>query len=284
MAGTDEAKAAAGFGRLYSIVARLRAPDGCPWDREQSPKSLRGSVVEEAYELVEAIDDGDAPHVAEEAGDLFLLATMICYMHEQEGAFSVADALSLIGDKLVRRHPHVFGEAVAETPAEVLKQWDEIKEKVEGRRRKDSVLDAVSRALPPLERAHKLQRKAAKAGFDWAQAQDVWAKAREELLEAEAACEAIAAQGAEGGPADGADAGRSALEEELGDLLFSAVNLSRFLHVDPAIALHAANEKFSRRFRQVERRMAESGLPLAAEHMAAMDGFWEEAKAEEKRG
>ena len=276
MAGTDEAKAAAGFGRLYSIVARLRAPDGCPWDREQSPKSLRGSVVEEAYELVEAIDDGDAPHVAEEAGDLFLLATMICYMHEQEGAFSVADALSLIGDKLVRRHPHVFGEAVAETPAEVLKQWDEIKEKVEGRRRKDSVLDAVSRALPPLERAHKLQRKAAKAGFDWAQAQDVWAKAREELLEAEEACEAIAAAGPNGD--------RAALEEELGDLLFSAVNLSRFLEVDPAIALHSANEKFSRRFRQVERRMAESGLPLAAEHMAVMDGFWDEAKAAEKEG
>ena len=269
-------KASAAFGRLYSIVARLRAPDGCPWDREQSPKSLRGSVVEEAYELVEAIDEGDAPHVAEEAGDLFLLATMICYMYEQKGAFSVADSLDGLGDKLVRRHPHVFGEAVAETSDAVLRQWDEIKEKVDGRRKKDSLLDAVSRALPPLERAYKLQKKAAKAGFDWARAGDVWAKAREELLEAEEACEAIAAAGHDGD--------RAALEEELGDLLFSAVNLSRFLDVDPAIALHSANEKFSRRFRQVERRMAESGLPLAAEHMAAMDGFWEEAKAEEKRG
>jgi tetrapyrrole methylase family protein / MazG family protein len=272
MMTTEEDKAADAFGRLYSIVARLRAPDGCPWDREQSPESLRGSVVEEAYELVEAIDEDDAPHVAEEAGDLFLLATMICYMHEEKGAFSVADSLTAIGDKLVRRHPHVFGEAKAETPDAVLKQWDEIKEKVEGRRRKDSLLDAVSRAMPPLERAYKLQKKAAKAGFDWARRDEVWAKAREELLEAEQACEALALCG-----------DRSALEEELGDLLFSAVNLSRFLDVDPAIALHSANEKFSRRFRQVEKRMAESGLPIAAENMAVMDGYWEEAKAEEKK-
>jgi tetrapyrrole methylase family protein/MazG family protein len=272
--------AAEAFGRLYAIVARLRAPDGCPWDREQSPPSLRGSVVEEAYELVEAIDEGDAPHVAEEAGDLFLLATMICYMYEQKGAFSVADSLAGIGAKLVRRHPHVFADAKADTPDAVLKQWDEIKEKVEGRRKKDSVLDAVSRALPPLERAYKLQKKAAKAGFDWARASDVWAKAREELGEAERACEDLKARealAAEGGA-------RSELEEELGDLLFSAVSLSRFLDVDPAIALHAANEKFSRRFRRVEKRMAESGKEMAAENMAIMDGFWEEAKAGEKSG
>lgn len=277
------AGAADAFGRLYSIVARLRAPDGCPWDREQSPPSLRGSVVEEAYELVEAIDEADPPHVAEEAGDLFLLATMICYMHEQKGAFSVADSLRGIGDKLIRRHPHVFGEAVAETPDAVLKQWDEIKEKVEGRRKKDSVLDAVSRALPPLERAYKLQKKAAKVGFDWSRSSEVWAKFREELGEAEQACEALGAEGATAGTEDaavdpGEAARRSALEEELGDLLFSAVNISRFLHVDPAIALHSANEKFSRRFRQVEKRMAESGKEMSAENMGLMDELWNEAK------
>ena len=295
------ASAAEAYGRLYSIVARLRAPDGCPWDREQSPPSLRGSVVEEAYELVEAIDEANPPHIAEEAGDLFLLATMICYMHEQKGAFSVADALRGIGDKLIRRHPHVFGEAVAETPDAVLKQWDEIKEKVEGRRKKDSVLDAVSRALPPLERAYKLQKKAAKVGFDWARSGEVWAKLREELGEAERACEDLTARealGAEGAAADlaqealtarealgaegaAAAARRAALEEELGDLLFSAINISRFLDVDPAIALHSANEKFSRRFRQIEKRMAETGKEMSAENMGLMDRFWDETKRAE---
>jgi tetrapyrrole methylase family protein / MazG family protein len=265
------AAATVAFERLYSIVARLRAPDGCPWDREQTPKSLRGSVVEEAYELVEAIDEDDPAHVAEEAGDLYLLAIMIPYMYEEEGAFSVADALNGLCDKLIRRHPHVFGEAEAKTSEAVLKQWNEIKEKVEGRRKKDSLLDEVSKALPPLERAYKLQKKAAKAGFDWPDSSGVWDKAREELLESEEACKAAAASG-----------DRSALEEELGDLLFSAVNLARYLKVDPAIALNAANEKFSRRFRQVEKSMAEAGAALAAENMALMDGFWNEAKASEK--
>jgi tetrapyrrole methylase family protein/MazG family protein len=288
------------FERLYTIVARLRDGDGCPWDREQTPASLRASVVEEAYELVEAIDEADPAHVAEEAGDLLLLVTMIPYILEQKGSCSVADVADGICDKLVRRHPHVFGEAVAETPDAVLRQWDEIKVKVEGRRRKDSLLDSVSKALPPLERAYKLQKKAAKAGFDWARAGDVWAKAREELAEAEQACEALASRKraaeqacealvAEGGgadeiKADGADGTdtRAELEAELGDLLFSAVNVARFLGVDPALALHAANEKFSRRFRHVERRMAEAGRELSAEGMAEMDAFWNEAKALEK--
>ena len=271
-----EAAAGKAFARFYSIVARLRDGDGCPWDKEQTPGSLRGSVVEEAYELVEAIDENDSVHVAEEAGDLFLLVTMIPYILEQRGEPGVAEVLDGISAKLVRRHPHVFGEAVAETSDAVLRQWDEIKEKVEGRRRKDSLLDSVSRALPPLERAYKLQKKAAKAGFDWTRAADVWAKAREELDEAEAACEARAAGKRAAGDAE------AALEAELGDLLFSAVNVSRFLGVDPALALHAANEKFSRRFRHVERRMAESGRALSAAAMAEMDAFWDEAKAAEK--
>jgi tetrapyrrole methylase family protein / MazG family protein len=227
--------------------------------------------VEEAYELVEAIDEGDPAHIGEEAGDLFFLATMISYMHEEKGDFAVADALAGLCDKLVRRHPHVFGDSEAATPEAVLAQWNDIKVKVEGRRRKDSLLDEVSRALPPLERAYKVQKKAAKAGFDWAGAGEVWAKAREELGEAEEACERAARSG-----------DRAALEDELGDLLFSAVNLSRFLGVDPALALHGAVEKFSRRFRHVERRMAESGKALSAEHMALMDAFWDEAKRAER--
>lgn len=269
----DEKRSAEAFARLYGIVARLRAPDGCPWDREQTPASMRGNLIEEAYELVEAIDEKDPAHVREEVGDLFLLATMIAYMYEEEGAFGVADSLHDNADKLVRRHPHVFGDSEASDSAAVLRQWADIKEKVEGKRRKDSLLDEVSRALPPLERAYRVQKKAAKVGFDWPAAEGVWAKAREELLEAEAACEAAAAGG-----------DREALEEELGDLLFSAINLSRYLGVDPAVALHRTVEKFSRRFRHVERRMAESGLPLAAEHFRHMDALWDEAKALEKGG
>jgi tetrapyrrole methylase family protein/MazG family protein len=192
-------------------------------------------------------------------------------MFEEQGEFTVADALAGLCDKLVRRHPHVFGTSVAATPDAVIAQWNDIKEKVEGRRRKDSLLDEVSRALPPLERAYKVQKKAAKAGFDWSRTEEVWAKAREELEEAEDACESAARSG-----------DRAALEDELGDLLFSAVNLSRFLGVDPALALHGAVEKFSRRFRHVERRMSEAGKVLASEHMVLMDDFWDEAKRAER--
>ena len=271
------------FTELYRIVARLRAPDGCPWDREQSPESLRGALIEECYELVEAIDEADPAHISEEAGDIYLLATMISYMHEERNDFSVADALVGIAEKLVRRHPHVFGEAEARDSAAVLRQWGEIKEKVEGRRKKDSILDGVPASFPPLERAFKLQKKAAKVGFDWPRSADVWAKAREELHEAESACEEAASRG-----------DRDALEDELGDLLFSAINVARFLEIDPALALRRSVAKFERRFRHVENRMKESGNPLgstetekvdqaeAARRLAEMDRYWDEAKAGEK--
>ncbi len=209
---------------------------------------------------------------------------MIAYMHEQGGGFSVADVLSGLCGKLVRRHPHVFGDSEAGTPDAVIAQWNEIKEKVEGRRRKDSLLDSIPRSLPPLERAYKVQKKAAKVGFDWPRSDGVWAKAREELGEARAAFEALeAGMAAARVSCDRAEAAgeRAALEEELGDLLFSAVNLARFLDVDPALALARTVEKFSRRFRYVEKRMAESGKPLSAENMELMDSFWDAAKLEE---
>jgi tetrapyrrole methylase family protein/MazG family protein len=281
---TAEAAAAA-YERLYRIVARLRAPGGCPWDREQTPKTLRGSIIEEAYELIEAIDEGDAPHVCEEAGDLSLNILMVLYMYEQEGAFQVADSLDAISDKLVRRHPHVFGDSKADTSEKVLKQWAQIKENVEGRRRKDSLLDEVSRAMPTLERAYKLQKKAAKVGFDWKDRADVWRKTREELDEAEEVVSALAeARDSDAGKGivRQDDALQSRLEEELGDLLFSVVNLARSHGVDPGLALAGANEKFSRRFRHMERRMTETGRELSADNMEVMDGFWDEAKAKEK--
>jgi tetrapyrrole methylase family protein/MazG family protein len=261
------------------VVKRLRAPDGCPWDIEQTPESTRANLIEEAYECVEAINEKDPAHIREELGDVFLLATMLAYMYEQEGAFSVSDSLEEVSDKLIRRHPHVFGDAVAADSAAVLKQWDEIKVKVEGRKTKDSVLDKVSRALPPLERAYQLQKKAAKVGFDWLRAEDVWDKVAEELTETREACGELVASGADGEDHGGVgEAAREHLEEEIGDLLFSVVNISRFLKVDPAVALHRAIGKFDRRFRHVEKSMKARGHEMCPDTFAEMDALWDEAK------
>jgi tetrapyrrole methylase family protein/MazG family protein len=263
--------AARAFQRLYGIVARLRGPGGCPWDREQSPATLRGDLVEETYEVLEAIGEGDPAHIREELGDLFLLAVMLSYMHEEAGLFSVAAALEGIGDKLIRRHPHVFGEVKVKDSAEVLDNWAKIKVEQEGRRPKDSILDQVSRSLPPLDRAFKLQKKAAKAGFDWPGIRGVTAKIEEELAEVREAAQRAGGAAGTGKPG-------SSVEEELGDLLFSAVNLCRFLGVEPSAALQRTNGKFVRRFRHVEQRMRETGREMQKENLAAMDGFWEEAK------
>ncbi len=255
------------FGRLYGIIKALRGPDGCPWDREQTPASIRGNLIEEAYECVEAINEGDLAHVREEIGDVFLLATFLGIMYEGDGSFSVAQSLDAVSEKLVRRHPHVFADAKADNPEQVVKQWNEIKETVEGRRKKDSALDAVSRALPPLERAYKLQKAAAKTGFDWPDHGGAWDKLAEEVQEAKEAASAP-------------ELDRDHLEEEIGDLLFSAVNVARKHKVDPALALHRSLEKFSSRFRHVEKRMAEHGEAMEGASLERMDGFWDEAKAQ----
>jgi tetrapyrrole methylase family protein/MazG family protein len=268
---------AAAFAGLYDIVARLRAPDGCPWDREQTPATLRGDLVEETYEVLEAIDDKDSAHIREELGDLFLLVTMLSYMHEQEGLFSVAGVLAGVSEKLIRRHPHVFGETKVKDSAEVLDNWARIKVEQEGRAPKNSVLDEVSPAIPPLDRAYKLQKKAAKLGFDWPDAGGVIAKVEEELEEVKeilGPCPAAKGEGAAGAaPGD-------ALEEELGDLLFSVVNLCRFLGAEPSVCLNRANVKFTRRFKHTEKRMKEAGRPW--DNPALMDRYWEEAKESEK--
>ena len=283
----EPSDAAFSFDRLYAVVARLRAPDGCPWDLEQTPESTRANLIEEAYECVEAINEKDTAHIREELGDVFLLATMLGYMYEQGGDFRVADSLQEVTEKLIRRHPHVFGDAVAETAGEVLKQWDDIKVKVEGRKAKDSVLDKVSRALPPLEKAYQMQKKAAKVGFDWLEPADVWDKVAEELAETREACEALGKTGPSGAGGDNSPdapdpALREHLEEEIGDLLFSVVNISRFLDIDPAVALHRATGKFDRRFRHVEKVMKERGHAMSAETFAEMDALWDDAKAAER--
>jgi tetrapyrrole methylase family protein/MazG family protein len=260
---TRDPAGSAAFSTLYDVIARLRAPDGCPWDREQTPMSLRGDLIEETYECVEAIDEKSPAHIKEELGDLYLLVTMLSYMHQEEGLFTVEEVLRGIAEKLIRRHPHVFGETKVRDSAEVLENWAKIKVEQEGRKPKDSVLDQVSRGLPPLDRAFKLQKKAAKAGFDWPNLEGVTAKIREELGEAEAAAR---------------DGNREALEGELGDILFSAVNLCRYLAVDPSVALQRTNVKFEKRFKHVEQRMKESGRTMGPEHLAAMDAYWDEAK------
>jgi tetrapyrrole methylase family protein/MazG family protein len=196
-------------------------------------------------------------------------------MHEQEGLFSVAGVLTGIGEKLIRRHPHVFGDLQVRDSAEVLNNWARIKVEQEGRKPKDSVLDAVSRALPPLDRAQKLQKKAAQAGFDWPDVRGVIAKIREELGEVETA---LAAGAAAAESPESAGAAREDLEGELGDLLFSVVNLCRYVKADPSVALGRTNAKFVRRFTHVEKRMKEEDQALVRENLSLMDRYWEEAK------
>jgi tetrapyrrole methylase family protein/MazG family protein len=254
------------FKGLYDVVVRLRAPDGCPWDREQTPSSLRSGLIEETYECIEAIDEGDSAHIKEELGDIFLLAVMLSYMHEQAGLFSVGDVLAGVSEKLVRRHPHVFGDVNVKDSEEVLRNWARIKVEQEGRSPKDSIMDEVSGALPPLDRAYKLQKKAGKAGFDWDKAEEIIAKIQEEIEE-------VRAEIVED------DKSRiEFLEDELGDLLFAVVNLCRFLKVEPSLALRRTNGKFIQRFKHIERRMGEASRAMNHENLTLMERYWQEAK------
>ena len=256
------------FCRLCGIVEKLRGEGGCPWDREQTPQTLRKDLIEETYECIEAINEKNPGHIREELGDLFLLVTMISYMHQQEGSFSVSDVLHGVSEKLIRRHPHVFGELQADNKAgklsskKVLDNWARIKVEQEGRKPKDSALDEVSGALPPLDRAWKLQKKAAKHGFDWPNVTGAIEKLKEELAEVETA-EPLAR------------------EEELGDLLFSAVNLCRFYNIEPSLALQRTNTKFITRFSYVEKKMKDAGAAMEAANLECMDRFWNEAKTQE---
>ena len=250
------------FNDLRAIMEVLRSDNGCPWDKEQTPLSLRGDLVEETYECIEAITEEDHHHIKEELGDLFLLVTMLSYMHQQEGVFTIADVLEGVSEKLIRRHPHVFNGRQVKDSAEVLDNWARIKVEQEGRTKKECILDEVKSGLPPLDRAFELQKKAAKVGFDWPDINGVLAKVEEEFREVK---EAV-------------NSGNTDREEELGDLLFSVVNLCRFLKVEPQSALLKTNSKFIRRFRYVEKKMKESASEMKRENLSLMDAFWEEAK------
>ncbi|HKT47753.1 MAG TPA: nucleoside triphosphate pyrophosphohydrolase [Candidatus Acidoferrales bacterium] len=263
-----------------AIQARLRAPKGCPWDREQTHQTLRTYLIEEAYEVLEALESGDDAKFAEELGDLLLQVVFHAQIAREEGRFSISDVIREIHDKMVRRHPHVFGEARAKNAAEVLKNWEQIK--AEERRKKGlpekaakpaSLLDGISQGLPATLEGFQLTRRAARIGFDWESASGVTEKIHEELRE----LAAITGNGVPEGT------GRESTEEELGDVLFAVVNLARFLHVDPEIALKKANAKFSRRFRDMERQAAETSRRLADVPRAEMEDFWDAAKTRERQ-
>jgi len=251
------------FGKLYEIVKRLRAPDGCPWDRKQNPYTIRTNLIEEAYECVSAIEEQDDENLEEELGDLLLVVTMIAYMKEREGRLQLTRVLKHICSKLIRRHPHVFGDAIKETPDEVIEQWNHIKDHVEGKKPKHSVLERVPRTLPPLERALEIQKKVSKVGFDWDHVSPVWEKLDEEIEELKTAQESR-------------DVHR--IEQELGDILFTLVNLGRLMNIDPTLALNGTNQKFINRFQELERRLRAQGRKPEDLDLDALDSIWNQIK------
>jgi len=274
MAGTvvySHAMADDKFTELVELVARLRGPDGCPWDREQSHESIKGLVVEEAYEVVEAIDEGGDDELKAELGDLLLQVVFHSQIATDEGRFGVRDVIEVLQDKLVRRHPHVFGDEKAESSGEVLKNWEALKEAeraAKGERAKDaSMLDGVSASLPAMLEAFQLSTKVSRVGFDWPSADEAVHKLEEEVEEMKQAA---------AGPL-----GSHEVEIEVGDLLFTMVNVARLLGVDPETALKAGNRKFRRRFRHVEDRLRERGRKPADASPQELEDLWAEAKEQE---
>lgn len=263
--------------KLVALQARLRARDGCPWDVEQTHRSLRTYLVEETYEVLDALESGDDGKFANEMGDLLLQIVFHSQIAAEEGRFTVADVIREVHEKMVRRHPHVFGEKRAKDAAEVLKNWEQIKaQERRAEREKDgsspagaekSLLDGVPRTLPATLEGLQLTKKAARVGFDWEDAEGIFEKMREECAELRHALEKKET---------------AEVEEEIGDLFFAAVNLARFLKIDPEIALKNANAKFSRRFREMERLARESGRAFERVPRVEMESLWEAAKAREK--
>lgn len=250
--------------RLREVVHCLRAPGGCPWDQEQTHESLIPHVIEEAYEVVEAIRSGDAEAMCDELGDLLLQSVLHAEIASETGAFDLDRMAHGLSEKLIRRHPHVFGEANAADSDAVLAQWDAIKA-MEKLGKPKGLLQGVGKGLPALMKGQKLQKKAAKVGFDWPDTEPVFGKITEETLELREAM----------GTGD-----RAQMEHELGDLLFSVVNLARKLGLEAESALAAANERFTARFTGVEEKLSQQGLSMGSATLAQMDAAWDEVKRE----
>lgn len=264
----DRPSVGAKLERLVEIMARLRGEGGCPWDRQQTFDSIKPYTLEETYEVLDAIDRRDWGALAEELGDLILQAVFYAQMASEQGLFSIGDSLDAINAKLVRRHPHVFGDGTAKTAEQVLARWNEIKdeEKRERGEEKKGLLDGVLRHQPALMEAAHLSKKAAAAGFDWPNIGGVLEKIREEIAELEKARE-------EDSP--------EKIEEEIGDLLFTVVNAARFLGVDPEQALRRTNQKFRARFAQVETGLAARGRDFRQTTIEEMEELWQQAKTKE---
>lgn len=254
------------FDELVTLMTRLRGPDGCPWDRKQTLASLKPFIVEEAYEVVEAIDRDQRPALAEELGDFLLQAVFVAEIAREEGSFDMDDVIATIYDKLVRRHPHVFGDVEAKDAEQVLVNWEKLKNE-ERKAENKSVLSGVPRSLPALLKASRLTEKAARVGFDWRRAEDVFAKIDEELAELREALD-------ENDP--------QKIHDEIGDLLFSIANIARKLDVNAEEALQSSNQKFMRRFEAMERTVRAEGRNLDQLTLEQMDTLWDEAKLAER--
>lgn len=249
--------------RLIDIMKLLRSAEGCPWDREQTHESLKKYLIEETYEYLEVVDLKDKARMCEELGDVLLQIVFHARIAEENGDFNIEDVINGVCEKMIHRHPHVFGDVSAETSSQVLKNWEEIKKKEKGVTDQTSVLQDVPKNLPALMRSYKVQQKAAQVGFDWTDTGDVFAKIREEIDELEAEYKKH---------------NKSGIEDELGDVLFSIVNLSRFLKVHPELSLTQSANKFINRFEYIEKQAAEQGKKLNEMSLDEMETLWVEAK------
>jgi MazG family protein len=254
--------------RLRLVMARLRSPGGCPWDREQTLETLATFLLEECYETLEAIASGDPRALQEELGDLLFQIVFQSRVAEERGDFDLESVIRGIGDKIVRRHPHVFAEGRLETADQVLRQWEEIKGEERRLKGQGGRFDSVPPTLPALLKTLRISAKAARVGFDWPDGEALWDKVREEISELEAARRA---------------GDRDAIAEELGDLLFTLANVARREDLDPEAVLQEANRKFLERFAYVERRLGDEGLVPSEEHRDRMEALWEEAKRAVRR-
>ncbi|OIJ20516.1 nucleoside triphosphate pyrophosphohydrolase [Anaerobacillus alkalidiazotrophicus] len=253
------------FDKLREVIAHLRGPNGCPWDKKQTHTSLKKYLLEEAYEVLDAIDEEDEDHLAEELGDVLLQVMLHAQIGEDEGMFTVDDVISSLTEKMVRRHPHVFGEGNLPDSDEVIKKWDEIKrqEKETSGQSDHSFLSGVPKSMPALSRASNLQKKAAKVGFDWDEVAPIWMKVQEEIAEFMIETKQNNSERA---------------RKEFGDVLFAFVNLARYYQIDPELALHSTNEKFFNRFAYIEKTLQERELTFAEVDLAYLDAIWEDAK------